>query len=134
MPYIGILGLCPDYGRGLIKDHNWDSWNLTPSAWHSWTMEYHQALYWKYGTLATGYRRKWLRLIIILSLRPFKWDLICSIWTKGELYLKRRIFVVKDPGQGQISGFLGHRPLIPDRTNDHCKPTDLLSKFQLSRC
>jgi hypothetical protein len=33
-------------------------------------------------------------------------------------------FFGKGPGQGQIPGFLGHGPQIPDRTIDHCKATD----------
>jgi hypothetical protein len=43
-------------------------------------------------------------------------------------------FFGKGPGQGQIPGLLGHGSKIPDRTIDHCKATDLCSKFQLSRC
>jgi hypothetical protein len=35
----------------------------------------------------------------------------------------------KGPDQGQIPGLLGHGPQIPGRTIDHCKSTDLCSKF-----
>jgi hypothetical protein len=74
-------------------------------------------------------------LITILALRPFKWALICSIWTTGtQVMLVKVFFFGKGPGQGQIPGLLGHGPQIPDRTIDHCKATDLCSKFQLSRC
>jgi hypothetical protein len=44
------------------------------------------------------------------------------------------IFFGKGPGQGQIPGLLGHGPQISVRTINHCKATDLYSKFQLSRC
>jgi hypothetical protein len=43
-------------------------------------------------------------------------------------------FFGKGPGQSQIPGLLGHGLQIPDRTIDHCKATDLCSKFQVFRC
>jgi hypothetical protein len=45
-----------------------------------------------------------------------------------------KVFFGKGPGQGQIPGLLGHGSKIQDRTIDHCKATDLCSKFQLSMC
>jgi hypothetical protein len=72
-------------------------------------------------------------LITILALRPFKWALICSIWTTGARYACKKVFFFgKGPGQGQIPGLLGHGLQIPDLTIDHCKATDLCSKYQLS--
>jgi hypothetical protein len=111
-----------------------------PSLWNFWTIEYHHALYWKYGTLA-GLGRPLAQvtmdseLITILALRPFKWDLISSIWTTGtRVMLVKVYFFGKCPGQGQIPGLVSHGPQIPDRTINHCKATDLCSKFQLSKC
>ena len=51
-----------------------------------------------------------------------------------KLYLKNLLFLGKGPGQGQIPGLLGHGSQIPDRTIETHTPTDLCSKFQLSRC
>jgi hypothetical protein len=67
-----------------------------PSLWNFWTIEYHHALYWKYGTLVGLGSRPLAQvtmdfeLITILALKPFKWALICSIWTTGT-----RVMLVK---------------------------------------
>jgi hypothetical protein len=72
--------------------------------------------------------------------RWWPWTLSSSIshlfnWTTGtRVMLVKVYFFGKGPGQGQISGLLGHGPQIPDQTIDHCKVTDLFSKFQLTRC
>jgi hypothetical protein len=131
MPNFEILELRPDHGRWPKLAQNCESWIFLPSLWNFWTIEYHHALYWKYGTLAGLGSRPLAQvtmdseLITILSLRTFKWALICSIWTTGTRVM---------PGEGHIPGLLGHGPRIPDRTIDHCKATDLCWKFQLSRC
>jgi hypothetical protein len=91
-----------DFGRIMSIGHcsivaqNCDSWIFLPSLWNFWTIEYHHALYWKNGTLA-GLGSKPLdqvtmdsELITILVLRPFKWALICPIWTTGT-----RVMLVK---------------------------------------
>jgi hypothetical protein len=68
-------------------------------------------------------------LIIIFELTPFKSALTCWIWKKLTRVTVETVYF---PWQGQDPGLLGHRPQIPDRSIDHCKPTDLCSKFQLS--
>jgi hypothetical protein len=71
---------------------------LLPSLWNFWTIEYHHAIYWKYGTLAGLGSRPLAQvtmdseLITILSLRPFKWALICSIWTTGTRFILVKVF------------------------------------------
>jgi hypothetical protein len=48
---------------------------------------------------------------------------------KNSSYACKSVLFYKGPGQGQIPVLLGHGPLIPDRTIDHCKATDLCKKF-----
>jgi hypothetical protein len=128
-------------GQCSKEAQNCDSWIFLPSLWNFWTIEFHHALYWKYGTLAGLGSRPLVQvtmdseLITILAMKPFKWALICSIWTTETRVMLVKVFSFgKGPGQGQIPGLLGQGPKIPDRTIDHCKAIDFCSKFQLSRC
>jgi hypothetical protein len=128
-------------GQCSTEAQNCDSWIFLPSLWNFWTIEYHHAIYWKYGTLARLGSRPLDQVtmdsefITIFALKPFKWALICSIWTTGTRFLLVKVyFFGKGPDQGQIPGLLGQGPKIPDCTIDQCKAIDLYSKFQLSRC
>ena len=75
-----------------------------------------------------------IKLERILTIRPFKRALVEFELRELKLYLKNLLFIDKGPGLGQIPGLLGHGSQIPDRTIETNTPTDLCSKFQLSRC
>jgi hypothetical protein len=101
MPYIWILGLWPDYGRGpLAKSQNRDSLVFSSSPWNFWSKEHNHALYWKFGTLAGLGSRPQAQMSMgpihktFLVLIPFEGALTCSILIAGtQVMLSKAYFL-----------------------------------------
>jgi hypothetical protein len=142
MPYIWISGLWPDYGRGPLDK----VWKLrlsgfSSSPWNFWSKEHNHALYWKFGTLAGLGSRPQAQMTMgpiqktFLVLRPFEGALTCSFLIAGtQVMLRKTYFLRRGSWLRPESGLLGYGSKIPDRTIETHTPTDLCSKFQLSRC
>jgi hypothetical protein len=81
--------------------------------------------FWDFGRIASRPQAQMtmsLKLIIILTLIPFKRAIICPILIAGtRVMIVKLYFLGKGPGQGQIPGLPGHGSKIPDRTIDHCR-------------
>jgi hypothetical protein len=142
MPYFNFwdFGRIMAVGQRSLEAQNCDSWIFLPSLWNSWTIEYHHAVYWKYGTLAGLGSRPLAQvtmiseLITILALRPYKWALICSIWTTGTRVMLVKVYFLWE-GSWSRPDFWTSRPQIPNpRPYYWPQATDLCWKYQLSRC
>jgi hypothetical protein len=84
-----------------------------------------------------GHRRRWRWVMspmqkTFLVLRSFSHDQFRL--QELKLCSEKRIFSGEGPGKVPNPGLLGHGSKIPDHTIETHTPTDLFSKFQLSRC
>jgi hypothetical protein len=102
MPYIWILGLWPDYGRGPLDQVSKLRFSgFSSSPWNFWSKEQNHALYWKFGTFAGLWSRPQAQMTMspmqktFLVLRPFEGALTCSILIAGTKVMLRKAYFLR---------------------------------------